>query len=153
MPAGPGVRVDTAIEAGERVPPDYDPLIAKIMVHAADRPAAIARLRRALDEVEVGGIQTTLPFDRFVARHPTFSAGDLSTGWVGEHWDGPAERAAAVRSALVAAGLAALEEPAMLPARSPAGSLAPASGQAASPDGRSAWRVEGRHVVADRWPR
>ena len=65
---GPGVRVDTAIEAGDRVPPDYDNLIAKIMVHADDRAAAIDRLRRALDETEIGGIQTTLPFHRFVAR-------------------------------------------------------------------------------------
>ena len=53
---------------GDRVPPEYDNLIAKIMVHAGDRPAAIGRLRRALDETEIGGIQTTLPFHRFVAR-------------------------------------------------------------------------------------
>ncbi len=93
MPAGPGVRVDTAIEPGERVPPDYDPLIAKLMVHAADRPAAIDRLRRALDETEIGGVQTTLPFDRFVVRDASFQAGELSTGWVPEHWDGPGQRA------------------------------------------------------------
>ena len=53
------------------------------MVHAADRDAAIDRLRRALDETEIAGIQTTLPFDRFVARHPGFRAGDLSIEWVG----------------------------------------------------------------------
>ena len=147
MPGGPGVRVDTAIEAGERIPPDYDPLVAKVMVHAADRPAAIARLRRALDEVDVGGIQTTLPFGRFVVRHPTFIAGDLSTGWVAEHWDGAAQRAAAVRSALVAAGLAALDEP-------HGGTIpAPGAGPAASPDGRSGWRREGREAATDRWPR
>jgi acetyl/propionyl-CoA carboxylase alpha subunit len=149
MPGGPGVRVDTAIEEGERVPPDYDPLVAKIMVHAADRPAAIARLRRALDEVEIGGIQTTLPFDRFVARHPTFLAGDLSTGWVGEHWDGPGARAAAVRDALVAAGLAVLDEAPASVTPSPV----PVAGSAASPDGRSPWRTAGRDAVTDRWPR
>ena len=109
MPGGPGIRIDTAIEAGSRVPPDYDPLMAKLLVRAADRPTAIARLRRALDEVEVGGLQTTLPFHRFVARHPSFLAGDLSTGWVDDHWDGPAERAPAVRRALLAAGLAGLD--------------------------------------------
>ena len=93
MPAGPGVRVDTGLRAGDRVPPDYDNLVAKIMVHAGDRGAAIDRLRRALDETEIAGIQTTLPFDRFMARHDGFRAGDLSIEWVGEHWDGPAERA------------------------------------------------------------
>ena len=71
MPAGPGVRVDTAIEAGERIPPDYDPLIAKIMVDAADRHGARSRAcARALDEVEVTGIQTTLPFHRALCAQP-----------------------------------------------------------------------------------
>ena len=59
MPSGPGIRVDTQIEAGDRVPSDYDNLIAKLMVHAHDRDAAIDRLRRALDETEIGGVQTT----------------------------------------------------------------------------------------------
>ena len=145
MPAGPGVRVDTAIEAGERVPPDYDPLVAKLMVHAPDRPAAIARLSRALDEVEIGGIQTTLPFDRFVARHPTFGAGEVSTGWVEEHWDGPAERSAAVRIALVAAGLAALDGGRV--------SGAPTLATVGSSDGRSSWGSESRLAATDRWPR
>jgi acetyl/propionyl-CoA carboxylase alpha subunit len=148
MPSGPGVRVDTALEAGERVPPDYDPLVAKIMTHAADRPAAIARLRRALDEVEIGGIQTTLPFDRFVVRHPAFIAGDLSTGWVDEHWDGPADRAGAVGVALLAAGLAELEGPSVKGTTGP-----PSVAAAASPDGRSAWRHDGREAALDRWPR
>ena len=48
MPSGPGIRVDTAVEEGDRVPAEYDPLIAKLIVHAADRPAALARLRRAV---------------------------------------------------------------------------------------------------------
>ena len=99
MPAGPGVRVDTGIEAGDRVPPEYDNLIAKLMVHAGDRDAAIDRLARALDETEIAGLQTTLPFHRFVADDPSFRAADLSTGWVGEHWDGLAEQAAAARLA------------------------------------------------------
>ncbi len=63
------------------------------MVHAGDRSAAIDRLRRALDETEIAGIQTTLPFHRFVARHDGFRAGDLSTDWVADEWDGAAERA------------------------------------------------------------
>ena len=97
MPSGPGVRVDTAIGPGERVPPDYDPMIAKIMAVGRDRPAALRRLRRALDEVEVTGIQTTLPFDRALVRDPRFLAGDeLAIDWVERYWDGPAARAASI---------------------------------------------------------
>ncbi len=171
MPAGPGVRVDTAIEPGERIAPDYDPLIAKLMVHATDRAAAIERLRRALDETEIGGIQTTLPFDRFVVRHPAFLAGELTTGFVDDHWDGAAERALAVRRALVAAGLAAIGAeqtgnggPAGLDSggqglpgldgAETAGRKG-ADGDLAGRDGHgraSAWRTGGRALTADRWP-
>ncbi|HEV8490528.1 MAG TPA: biotin carboxylase N-terminal domain-containing protein [Candidatus Limnocylindrales bacterium] len=154
MPAGPGVRVDSAVEAGERVPPDYDPLIAKVLVEAADRGAAIDRLRRALDEVAVGGIQTTLPFHRFVARHQGFAAGDLSIDWVAEQWHGEADRQRVLRSALVAAGLAsrdgvveALDPPAGAPA------AAPGPGRGAETDRPPGWLRGGRETAVDRWPR
>jgi acetyl/propionyl-CoA carboxylase alpha subunit len=148
MPAGPGVRVDSAVEAGERVPPDYDPLIAKVMVEAADRATAVERLRRALDEVAVGGIQTTLPFHRFVARHAGFAAGDVSIDWVADHWDGGAERRRALEPALVAAGLAVRDGVVPLPV---AGSVAvPAPGAHASANG---WARDGREMAVDRWPR
>ncbi len=75
MPGGPGVRVDTALEPGEQVPSDYDSLVAKLIVHGADRPAAIDRLRRALDETEISGVQTTLPFHRFVAHSSAVPGG------------------------------------------------------------------------------
>ena len=101
--------MDTAVETGEQVPPDYDPLIAKLIVEAADRPQAIERLRRALDETEIDGVQTTLPFHRFLVANEAFRAGNLSTRFVEEEWDGPGERDAAVRRALVAAGLAAID--------------------------------------------
>ncbi len=161
MPGGPGVRVDAAIEAGERVPPDYDPLVAKLMVHAADRPAAIARLRRALDEVEVGGIQTTLPFHRFVAREPSFIAAELTTGWVEDHWDGPAERAAAVTVALRAAGRAVFEAaPEVAPEAAqgvapstPPGTTMSGRPPIASGDGATGWGLRGREIATDRWPR
>jgi acetyl/propionyl-CoA carboxylase alpha subunit len=165
MPAGPGVRVDTAIEAGDRVPPDYDPLIAKIMVDGVDRQAAIARLRRALDETEVGGIQTTLPFHRHVVRDPSFLAAELSTGWVDEHWDGPQARAQAVhqalRAAAIAAGLGAADAVAPAIAARPGATDAatPArahpEGSIADRDGRqvgSPWRLAGLVEAIDRWP-
>ena len=144
MPAGPGVRVDTAIEAGDPVPPDYDNLIAKILVHASDRDAAIDRLGRALGEVAVSGVQTTLPFHRFVAGSAAFRAGDLSTGWVDEHWSSAtatAARDAAADAARLVAALAA--EGVRTPAANP-----PRDGPGASP-----WRLAGRRAAIDRWPR
>jgi len=148
MPAGPGVRVDTAIGEGDRVPPEYDNLIAKIMVHAGDREAAIRRLRRALDETEIGGIQTTVPFHRFVVRHRTFQDGDLSTGWVGEWWDGPAELRRATRSAMLAAGLDALEHG--LATSADGGVPVPAAVPGlARDDGR--WARVARQAATDRW--
>jgi acetyl/propionyl-CoA carboxylase alpha subunit len=153
MPGGPGIRVDTHIETGDRVPAEYDNLIAKLMVHAHDRDAAIDRLRRALDETEIGGIQTTLPFHRAVARSDAFREARLSTGWVEEHWDAVAARADAVRRALLATGLASVAaDPAAvgLPLASIEAS-ASASASAADP-GRSGWRSSARLHGADRWP-
>jgi len=152
MPAGPGVRVDTAIEAGDRVPPEYDNLIAKIMVHAGDRDAAIHRLRRALDETEIGGIQTTLPFHRFVARSASFAAADLSTGWVGESWDGPGSFGRAARTAQFAAGLEALEGGLGLASTvATAGRVEDESASSGhAPDGH--WARNGRQAATDRWP-
>ncbi|HUI44347.1 MAG TPA: acetyl-CoA carboxylase biotin carboxylase subunit, partial [Terriglobia bacterium] len=82
-PAGPGVRVDSGVYEGWRVPLDYDPLLAKLIVWGHDRTEARARLARALDEYEVGGVETTIPFFRRVLRHPDFIAGRLDTGLVG----------------------------------------------------------------------
>jgi acetyl/propionyl-CoA carboxylase alpha subunit len=149
MPSGPGVRVDTGIEAGDRVPPDYDNLIAKVMVHAGDRDAAIDRLRRALDETEISGIHTTLPFHRFVATDPSFRAGMLSTGWVAEHWDGPGQRASAARRAQLAAGLNVLAAP----ARPVIAGDRPASTRPGDPSRDGRWRQVGLDDAVDRWPR
>ena len=82
LPAGPGVRVDEAVRLGVPLTPEYDPLLAKVMTHAADRPAAVARLRRALDEMLGGGLQTDLGFHRWLVDHPDFLAGDYDTGFV-----------------------------------------------------------------------
>jgi acetyl/propionyl-CoA carboxylase alpha subunit len=152
MPAGPGVRVDTATEAGDRVPAEYDNLIAKVMVHGGDRAAAIARLCRALDETEIAGIQTTLPFHRFVARADSFEAADISTGWVDEHWDGAAAMRRAARTAQLAAGLAALSDGL---AGGSSGISPTADGPehvAAGDDPRPGWRDRGLAIAIDRWP-
>ncbi len=86
MPSGPGVRVDAGIEADTDLRPEYDPLLAKLMVHAADRPSAIRRLGRALDETLVGGLQTDAGFLRWLVDEPGFAAGDYDTGLIADRW-------------------------------------------------------------------
>ena len=81
-PAGEGVRVDTAMQTGTLVPPFYDSMIAKLIVHAADRDAAVARLVAALDGFAVEGIATNLPLLRFIAAHPDFIANRFDTRWL-----------------------------------------------------------------------
>jgi acetyl-CoA carboxylase biotin carboxylase subunit len=86
MPEGPGVRVDAGMEADTDLRPEYDPLLAKLMVHADDRAAAIARLRRALDETFIGGLQTDAGFLRWLVDDPAFGAGDYDTSLIAERW-------------------------------------------------------------------
>ena len=78
-PGGPGVRVDSHAYAGYVVPPYYDSLLGKVIVHAHDRGEAIARMQRALGEMQIQGVQTTIPFHQKVLRHPDFLAGRTST--------------------------------------------------------------------------
>lgn len=81
-PGGLGVRVDSALYAGYRVPPYYDSMVAKLIVHAPTRHEAISRLRRALDEFAVLGIKTTLPLHRRIVDDPTFRSGDYTIHWL-----------------------------------------------------------------------
>ena len=81
-PGGLGVRVDSALYAGASVPPWYDSMVAKLIVHAPTREEAIARLRRALAEFAVVGIKTTLPLHERIAAHPDFAAGDYTIHWL-----------------------------------------------------------------------
>jgi acetyl/propionyl-CoA carboxylase alpha subunit len=91
LPDGPGVRVDAAVKPGLDLTPEYDPLLAKLMVHAADRPAAVRRLARALDETLVGGLQTDLGFHRWLVDQPEFREGAYDTSLVPARWgSGPA---------------------------------------------------------------
>ena len=78
-PGGPGVRVDTHIYHGYTVPPYYDSLLAKVIVHGNDRDEAIARMRQALDSFIIEGVTTTIPFLGRVMRHPDFVAGKVDT--------------------------------------------------------------------------
>lgn len=82
LPGGPGVRVDTYVYAGYRVPPFYDSMIAKVIVHARTRELAIARMRRALEAMVVEGIKTTIPLHLKIMDDPRFIAGDVSTNFM-----------------------------------------------------------------------
>jgi acetyl-CoA carboxylase biotin carboxylase subunit len=87
LPGGPGVRVDTHIYAGYTVPSNYDSLIAKLIVWGATREEAIARGRRALDELKIEGIQTTISFHRRVLDEADFVAGEIHTDYIPTHED------------------------------------------------------------------
>ena len=78
-PGGPGVRIDTHAYEDYVIPPHYDSLVAKLIVHGRDREEAIARMRRALDQFVVEGIKTTIPLHQQILRDPKFLAGELST--------------------------------------------------------------------------
>src|SRR5881394_403458 len=79
LPGGPGVRVDTYVYPGYKVPPFYDSMIAKVIVHARTRDLAIARMRRALDAMVIEGIKTTIPLHLRIMDDPDFQAGNIST--------------------------------------------------------------------------
>ena len=149
-PAGPGVRLESALEPGQQITPYYDPLIAKLVTWGADRDEAIARMRRALAEYRIQGVTTTIPFHQRVMDDEQFAAADIDTGYVDRRFPelpprGP-ERAAGGRdvgrsSVEVAAVVAAVlgQRPALVRLLD----RAPAGGAAAQEVGRK---------VGDPWP-
>ncbi len=145
-PAGPGVRVDSAAEEGMLVGSHYDPLLAKVMVVAEDRLAALSRLRRALVEFETGGVQTTLPFHRWLLDHPAFIDAHLRTDLVDRDWDPrPLREAAARRAAELVAryvGAAKNSSASRNERLDPAGPLGTDSG----------WTQAARREATERWP-
>src|SRR3954454_15548773 len=85
VPDGPYVRNDAGCYEGAEIPVHYDPMISKLVVWGEDRAAALARMRRALDEYQVRGIETNLAFHRRCVRQAAFGAGDYDTGFIGRH--------------------------------------------------------------------
>src|SRR5690606_11757765 len=85
LPGGPGVRVDTHCYSGYNVPPNYDSMIAKLIVHAPTRQEAIARMLRALDEFVIEGVETKIPLHQRILKHPRFVQGDFSTKFLEEN--------------------------------------------------------------------
>jgi propionyl-CoA carboxylase alpha chain len=88
-PQGPGIRVDDGFEEGMTIPIYYDPMIAKLITHAADRNSAIDRMIHAIDDYKISGIQTTLGFCRFALNHHAFRSGNFNTKFV-ENFFSPA---------------------------------------------------------------
>jgi acetyl-CoA carboxylase biotin carboxylase subunit len=86
-PGGPGVRLDTAAYPGYYVPPYYDSLIAKLIVHARTREVAIARMRRALEVMVIEGVKTTIPLHRSIMEDPYFRAGEYSTRFMEQFFE------------------------------------------------------------------
>jgi acetyl-CoA carboxylase biotin carboxylase subunit len=84
VPSGPGVRDDSGASAGREVPIFYDPLVSKLIAWAEDRPAAIARMRRALSEYVIAGIKTTIPFFAWLLTQPEFVGGEFHTSYLDE---------------------------------------------------------------------
>src|SRR5262249_10651138 len=83
---GPGVRLDTHVVAGYRVPPNYDSLVAKLLVHQPTRSEALACMRRAPGAFRVEGIHTTIPIHRDLMDAPAFEAGDVDTTFIERTW-------------------------------------------------------------------
>ena len=130
-PAGPGVRVDDGVESGQEVPIYYDPMLAKLVVHAPNRDAAIARMLRAIDEYAIGGVATTLDFGRFAVDHPAFRSGKFDTHFVRDCY---------VPEVLDRSGL--LEDAAvavLAGGYTDAGNRRPSAPAAAVPEGQSGW--------------
>ncbi|MEY9853648.1 acetyl/propionyl-CoA carboxylase alpha subunit [Leifsonia sp. EB41] len=95
-PGGPGVRVDSGIQAGDVISGAFDSMLAKLIVTGANREEALERSRRALDEFEVAGLPTVLPFHRAIVRDPAFAPQDgepfsIYTRWIETEWAGGVE--------------------------------------------------------------
>ena len=84
-PGGLGVRLDTHVSAGYTIPPYYDSMIAKLIVHKKDRRSAVAAMRRCLDEFEIEGVQTTIPLLKEIFNHFHFLRGNVNTGFIEEY--------------------------------------------------------------------
>ncbi len=105
-PQGPGIRVDDGYSEGMEVPIFYDPLLAKLIVHGQSRAEAIQRMKEAIDQYEVEGVATTLPFGRFVMEHPAFVEGNFDTGFISKYYTAEALHQKQAAAASVAARLA-----------------------------------------------
>lgn len=87
LPGGNGVRIDSAIYTGYTIPPNYDSMIAKIIVHGKDRQTAIDKMRSALGEVNIDGITTNLDYQYDIITHPVFQSGNITTSFIENYFE------------------------------------------------------------------
>ena len=87
LPGGNGVRVDTAIYEGYTIPPNYDSMIAKIIVHGANRNEAVAKMKRALEELVIEGVETNRDFLFEIITNPDFIRGTFDTSFIEKHFE------------------------------------------------------------------
>jgi acetyl-CoA carboxylase biotin carboxylase subunit len=140
-PSGPGVRVDSGVEEEASISVYYDPMIAKLIVSAADRQQGLDRMARALREFLVLGVRTSIPLHRWLLAHPDVRSGNVDTGWLERTWSASYAAAGSDEDAETAAVAAALLADA---ARSPV-AVQPVS---QSTNGLvSAWRLAGRRAA------
>jgi acetyl-CoA carboxylase biotin carboxylase subunit len=149
VPDGPYVRNDSGCYEGAEIPVHYDPMISKLVVWGEDRAAACGRMRRALDEYQVRGIETNLPFHRLALRHPQFLAGEFDTGFIGREQasltpgaEGPTLEAAMIAAAIDAASRGKLAQPAAT--TNGVNSNGNGSNGKSDPAAPSAWRTGSR---------
>jgi propionyl-CoA carboxylase alpha chain len=107
IPKGPGIRVDDGYEEGMEIPIFYDPMIAKLITYGSTRQEAIEKMLRAIDEYQIVGVETTLPFGSFALRHPAFVSGKFDTNFVKEHYKPEYLQTSNPQEAALAARLAA----------------------------------------------
>jgi acetyl-CoA carboxylase, biotin carboxylase subunit len=155
LPSGPGVRWDGGIETGSEVTLFYDPMLAKLIVHAPTRDLAIARMHRALSELIIEGVETSREFHLRVMEHPDFQSGDISIQWLEQHLPAltaPAVPATVAQLAAVTAAVLAQRERthsfgtggslSVATSASPAAPTAPTAPSVQA--GQDTWRLAGR---------
>jgi acetyl-CoA carboxylase biotin carboxylase subunit len=145
-PGGPGIRDDSGATAGLDVPIFYDPMISKLVAWAEDRPAAIARMRRALDEYVIAGIKTTLPFFAWLLDQPEFAAGRFHTTYLDEVLASRNGQpfAAVEPEAEEIAAMACVLQAVLSPPGGSQNANGPAAGQTRHDRPGSAWKTQGR---------
>ena len=140
-PTGPGVRVDDGVEEGQSVPIHYDPMLAKLVVHAQDRNAAIDRCIQAIDRYEIAGVTTTLDFGRFAIDHPAFRSGSFDTHFVDVHFTPDSlDRSAPVTDRELA-------ELAVSLANQPSHGTSPSTAESGTEGQRSPWKLRANHTT------
>ncbi|GAC1313470.1 MAG: acetyl-CoA carboxylase biotin carboxylase subunit [Chloroflexota bacterium] len=143
-PGGPGVRVDAGVEEGATISVYYDPLIAKLIVHASDRQRGMDRMARALREFLILGVRTSVPLHRWLLDHPAVRSGDVDTGWLEREWSPALAEEVAAHGVETAAIVAAVLTEAGRGASAVA--ARPGAGHVSDGDALPAWRLAARRA-------